>query len=473
VLGSGCSSVEYGDLFDVMGSASPPKHFNAVQKELLGWLNYGSSPPVTTVQSSGVYTIDPYESLGANPKALKVKTSSGDWYYVEYRQALGFDASSVSSNPNLKNGVVVHLWSQQNPNGVFLLDMTPTTDSWSDPALDVSQQYSDTAAGITISTVWATTTAGVSVTVAGGGGTSCVRHNPTLTVSPAQQQGAPGAAVSYTMSVTNNDVGCSASSFTAQASVPTGWQATFAAAALTIGAGATATTTLQVTSPVSAPAGAYTISPVASQTGAPAYSGSTQVTYTVASTGTGGTFTDDFNRADSNTLGNGWTAQVGDLMIKDQQLRNAETKSMHTAIQAGLVGAIQSVSATFSVVNNNAGPRFGLLARYKDPSNYYTCYRQAGGVSVLRISKMVGGVETMLKAAQVPNPRRGEVFTLGCQIDGTTITLTYNGAVKATAPASEPGLPSGSVGITMGYPAVRGGGAAQSHSADDFSATAH
>ena len=49
----------------VMGSAVPPKHFNAAQKERLGWLGYGASPPITTVQLSGVYTIDPYESLGA------------------------------------------------------------------------------------------------------------------------------------------------------------------------------------------------------------------------------------------------------------------------------------------------------------------------------------------------------------------------------------------------------------------------
>ena len=52
-------------------------HFNAVQKELLGWLNYGGSPPITTVQTSGVYTIEPFETAGSNPKALKVKTPSG------------------------------------------------------------------------------------------------------------------------------------------------------------------------------------------------------------------------------------------------------------------------------------------------------------------------------------------------------------------------------------------------------------
>jgi hypothetical protein len=77
-IGASCSSVDYGDILDVMGSAMPPKHFNAAQKERLGWLGYGASPPITTVQSSGVYTIDPYESMGAAPKALKVLSSAGN-----------------------------------------------------------------------------------------------------------------------------------------------------------------------------------------------------------------------------------------------------------------------------------------------------------------------------------------------------------------------------------------------------------
>src|SRR5262249_62060378 len=55
-VGPNCTSAEYGDPFDVMGYADL-LHFNAVQKELLGWLNYGGSPPTTTVTASGVDTI--------------------------------------------------------------------------------------------------------------------------------------------------------------------------------------------------------------------------------------------------------------------------------------------------------------------------------------------------------------------------------------------------------------------------------
>src|SRR5262249_9218292 len=274
-ISNNCTALEYGDSLDVMGAAVPPKHFNAVQKELLGWLNYGSSPPITTVTASGTYALDPYEPVGSDPKALKVKTQAGDWYYIEYRQAIGFDASTVSSNANVKSGVVVHFWSQSNPNGIYLLDMTAGTGSWSDPALDVGSSFSDDATGISITPVWANSTAGVNVTIGGsGGGSSCVHKNPTVTVSPAQQQGMPGTTVTYTVSVTNNDVGCSPSSFNTQAVVPPGWAAAaFAAAALTIGSGATGSVNMQVTSPTTAPSGTYSISSTVSDAAAPSYSG--------------------------------------------------------------------------------------------------------------------------------------------------------------------------------------------------------
>jgi gametolysin peptidase M11/alpha-galactosidase-like protein len=478
-IGSGCSSIEYGDTLDVMGSASPPKHFNAPQKELLGWLNYGSSPTITTVQASGVYTLDAYESPGVNPKALKVKTPSGDWYYVEYRQDIGFDASTVSGNTNVKNGVVVHLWSQgQNANSIYLLDMTPSTSSWYDPAVDVGYTFTDTTAGIAISPTWVNSTAGVSVTVGGGGGTtSCVKKNPTVTVSPAQQQGTPGTAISYTVSVTNNDTACAASSFTQQATPPAGWTVSFSSSTVTVTPGATVSTTLQVTSPGSAPTGTYTISIMGSdQSGtsalSAAYSASTTAMYNVATPGGSGTstFEDHFTRADSPALGNGWTTVSGSLMVQASEARNSSVRTMHTAVQAGLVGATQTVSARFASVDSNLGPRFGLLIRYKDSKNYYSCYRQTGGSSLLVVSKVVNGTETSLKTAPVANPAANVMFSLGCQVQGTTITLSYAGSNKISV--SDPTFSTGSVGMTMGS-RITSTGTGPSHRADDFTATVY
>ena len=103
---------EYGDTLDIMGNPSSD-HFNAFQKERLGWLNYGAQPPITTVQATGDYFIGPYAAADANPKALKILKSTDPstglrtWYYVERRRGVGFD-SSIASNANVLNGVVVH-----------------------------------------------------------------------------------------------------------------------------------------------------------------------------------------------------------------------------------------------------------------------------------------------------------------------------------------------------------------------------
>jgi hypothetical protein len=59
------------------------------------------------------------------------------------------------------------------------------------------------------------------------------------------------------------------------------------------------------------------------------------------------------------------------------------------------------------------------------------------------------------------------LFTLGCSVQGTTLTLSY-GVTRLTATDST--FASGSVGMTMGYPTA-GGGKAVSHRADNFSAT--
>lgn len=458
------SANEYGDAFDVMGyGLGGPMHFNAVQKELLGWLNYGGSPPITTIQSSGVYTIEPYEAAGSNPKALKVKTPSGDWYYVEYRQALGFDAS-LKYNTNVTNGVLVHRWFGENPNAIFLLNMRTTTPDWTYPALEEGSTFEDPASGISISTVWANDTAGVNVTV-GGGGTACVRRSPTVKASPAQQRGPAGTAVSYTVSVTNNDSGCAAANFSQQATVPAGWAASFAASTLSLAAGATASTTLHVTSSASAVTGTYTVSPKSSNTAVPASSASTTAVYDVADGGATGTFSDNFNRPDSGTLGNGWTGVSGSLAIQGNQVTNPPVRALHAAVQPGLVGATQAVAASFASGGNNSAPEFGLLARYKDASNYYTCYRHTGGTSALRLAKVVGGVETILGSVRVANPRTRVPFSLGCQVEGTTLTLTLNGASKLTV--SDSTFAAGSVGISLGYRAGSGGSTA-SHWADDF-----
>src|SRR5213076_1053169 len=136
-------------------------------------------------------------------------------------------------------------------NTSYLLDLTPATSDWSDPALVVGQSFSDSTSGVTITPTSGTgTAAGVTV---GLSGPPCTRSNPTVTFSPSQSQWVtPSSIVGYTVTVVSNDSSaCTASAFSVQASAPTGWSTTLASSSLTMSPGATRSTTLQVVSPSS------------------------------------------------------------------------------------------------------------------------------------------------------------------------------------------------------------------------------
>lgn len=294
-LGSACTTYDYGDTLDIMGNTNTA-HFNAFQKERLGWLNHGSMPPVTTVTASGSYALTPYETTATGAKALKIlkstdaTTGARTWYYVEFRQPVGADAFlATTTGSNVANGVVVRTAADGDANSSILLDMTPgsaTTYSgdWNDLALVIGQSYNDSAAGVTITPVSVGSSgASVSVTLNQTSQTSCVRANPTLTPSTQSLSAAAGSTLSYSVTVTNRDSSsCSASSFNLAATAPTGWSKSFAAPTLSLAPGASATTTLTITSPTSA-TGSNTIVITASNGSAAGYTGNATATYVVSS----------------------------------------------------------------------------------------------------------------------------------------------------------------------------------------------
>ncbi len=219
-----CYVIEYGNLIDAMGSAFPG-HYNAFEKERLGWLNYGSSPPITTVTASGTYILEAYESANSGPKALKIlkstdpTTGAKTWYYLEARRALGFDsflattASTTGIATTIPNGVLVHLGTESSGNSSALLDMSPATDTliWDwlvDAPLLVGQSFSDPTAGLTITTAWVTST-GAAVTVRFGEGVTVSTDQPSYTRSQTvsitatvHSGGSPVAKAAVTFTVT-------------------------------------------------------------------------------------------------------------------------------------------------------------------------------------------------------------------------------------------------------------------------------
>jgi len=187
----------------------------------------------------------------------------------------------VANNINVKGGVVVHLGTEGSGDTSYLLDLTPSTSSWSDPALDVGQGYNDPAAGVTITPLWADATgAGLSVAF---GSLACVRATPTMTMSPAQSQWLPaGATTTFTATLTDNDnQGCAASTFALQGVVPSGWAGALGSASLTVNPGGTSSTPFTVTSPTSATDGFYTVNVNTSDAAQAMHAGSAAATYVV------------------------------------------------------------------------------------------------------------------------------------------------------------------------------------------------
>jgi hypothetical protein len=459
-----CAIVEYGDTTDTMGGGAG--HYNAFQKQRIGWLDYHLSPPITTVSSGGAYTIDAYEMPGTAPKALKLaRGTTGQSFFVELRRNVGWDTTLY------RTGVFLHLATDTQPDSSTLLDLTPGTSPLADDAfLDVGQSFTDPVSGITLTTLSvSSTSATIRVDM---DAPPCTRSAPSVTASPAQSPGVqPGTAVIYTVSVTNTDTaGCPAASVTLQATPPTtSWQQSFGAASVTTNPGATASTTLQITSPV-VPSGSYATVIAATSPTDSTLAGSTSVHYNVAPDAppppppAGATFTDTFDRPDSPLLDNGWTVPTGSLMIQSGEGRNPPTTTFSLAVQPDLVGAAQTVDASFASTNNNSAPRFGVVVRYQNPQNYYLCYRQVGGSSVLRIAKVQNGAETVLKSVGIGNPAPNAFSTLSCQASGTTLTLRLDGVTKLST--SHGLFTTGSVGYTI---STQKG---SSHRTDRFTATA-
>jgi hypothetical protein len=297
--GGSCSVKSYGDTADTMGSG-PSSHFNATQKETLGWLNASGQPPITTVTSSGSYSLAPFETTGTAAKALKIArgidpdSGAMSYYYVEYRQPIGFDAG-LSNVGNLTRGVLVHTGGVDQFS--MLLDMTPDsipTSTFSDSedgALDVGRTYVDSVAGISI-TLKSASASGAVVEVGLNGSTppvaTCTRAAPTLSLSGPTASVAAGSTITYTVSLGNRDSSaCAATSFNLARSVPSGWTGTLGASSLSLSPGASASTTLSVTSPASAAAGSYGIGVGASSNAGSIHTVNAAATYSVTATATG------------------------------------------------------------------------------------------------------------------------------------------------------------------------------------------
>jgi len=284
---SGCTASEYGDVFDLMGN-NVGGHYSAYQKERIGWLDDGVSPPITTVPAvagTATYDIGVLEDARSPvPRALKIPRATAcgvatEWFYVEARQAKGFDAF-LAGNWNVLSGVLVHKVTDGNPDSGYLLDMTPSTTAWSDAALTVGKSYTDPQTGVKIAPV----------SVGSGGArvqvtfppASCTRMAPAVSLQPGGTVWTPGgASVSITVQTQNRDgCGCAPTAFDVGAAVPAGWGATVARTP-SVTPGATTTATIAVTPAQAASASFYPLTITARNVASPALVAATASTVAI------------------------------------------------------------------------------------------------------------------------------------------------------------------------------------------------
>jgi hypothetical protein len=131
--------------------------------------------------------------------------------------------------------------------------VSPTPVSLASGASTTAPTLSVTSAATAFGShgVSVTATHGVTSTTGTGNGTydvTCTRANPTVSLAPASQSGLAGAALAYTATVTNQDVGCASGVFGLVGTVPPGWSSMFSSATATLAFGASANRTFTVTS---------------------------------------------------------------------------------------------------------------------------------------------------------------------------------------------------------------------------------
>ena len=183
INGASCSSDEYGDPADVMGSSGGLGHFNGLHKDTLGWLGGRSQ----VVAATGTYTLTAYEEPSATVKSLKLpRTRDGSgtvtsYYYLEYRKPTANWSGYLNARPTFGAGVLVHAGGAlpmcstvcgpdfYGPGGggdSNLIDTTPASQPGTNDLLDAplmpGQLYTDHSAGISVGVV---ATDGYSATV--------------------------------------------------------------------------------------------------------------------------------------------------------------------------------------------------------------------------------------------------------------------------------------------------------------------
>jgi len=262
---------DYGDVSDIMGlSGYGLRRVNAPHHEQMGWF---SPDHVLTITAGGIYDLAPLEvdpSNALDPQILKIaKPDTGEYYYLSYRQQLGFDATL---NTYYLDGLNVHRYKgDASASRTYFLDVLADGESFVDSANGITvTQMSHNNDYLTLQVEF------------DGVNPTCTVMAPTMSVSPQSQGGAAGTTLAYAVSVSNADsANCEASAFSLDRNIPGGWTGTFSTTTLILLPGQTGQATLYVTSADDAFPTTYGLSLVVSDASEPTHNISANAIYVV------------------------------------------------------------------------------------------------------------------------------------------------------------------------------------------------
>ena len=202
VIGPG-GSEEYGDIFDNMGTSSPPSgHYNVQAKNQVRWLPDEFAPAIT---QSGLYRIHAMDTPRIEPGkryVLRVTKDDERAYWGELR-------TLWPSNSWASNGLILGWKWPTTGEGqnVQLLDTTPgSINGKNDCPIALGNTFSDTESGIHITTVAVNSgTTPPSLDVQVNLGSFVGNQPPVLALSPAAPVVPTSVNVSFTATASDPD----------------------------------------------------------------------------------------------------------------------------------------------------------------------------------------------------------------------------------------------------------------------------
>jgi hypothetical protein len=145
-------------------------------------------------------------------------------------------------------------------------------------------------------------------------------------------------------------------------------------------------------------------------------------------------FVDDFNRADSASLGTGWVAGH-DYQIVSNQLTRVGTSGTAALLVATADLESTDMEVSADVVTRGGSTSTGLVVRYVDANNFIGA-RIAATLGNVLLYRVVGGVTTSMSGLDGSWPADGARLTL--RAIGNTFTVFRDGVQILTSTVSVP-----------------------------------